>query len=66
MFPARYEIKAGKIGSIHGEKNDPRPAKCGYLVCCSLAFLSYYLLVSVFVIIEVELVMFPLVLDWSV
>jgi hypothetical protein len=26
VFPARYEIKAGKIGSMHGEKNDPRPA----------------------------------------
>lgn len=26
VLPARYEMKAGKIGSIHGEKNDPRPA----------------------------------------
>ena len=26
VFPARYEIKAGKIGSMQGEKNDPKPA----------------------------------------
>ena len=26
VFPARYEMKAGKMGSMHGEKNDPRPA----------------------------------------
>jgi hypothetical protein len=26
VLPARYEIKAGRIGSIHGEKNDPKPA----------------------------------------
>jgi hypothetical protein len=24
--PDRYEIKAGKIGNIHGEKKDPAPA----------------------------------------
>jgi hypothetical protein len=26
VVPDRYEIKAGKIGNIHGEKKDPAPA----------------------------------------
>jgi hypothetical protein len=26
VVPERYEIKAGKIGKMHGEKKDPAPA----------------------------------------
>jgi hypothetical protein len=27
VVPERYEIKAGRIGKIHGEKNDAAPAR---------------------------------------
>jgi hypothetical protein len=27
VVPERYEIKAGKIGNMHGEKKDPAPAR---------------------------------------
>ena len=38
----KYEIKAGRIGNIHGEKNDPIPARAETIILISAIVILYF------------------------
>ena len=42
--PERYDINPGNIGSMHGERNDAKPAACGYDYVCFIY--HFYLLIN--------------------
>lgn len=41
VVPERYDIKAGSIGRIHGDKNDANPAKAETTVVVSITIVCY-------------------------
>lgn len=42
VVPDKYEIKAGKIGSMHGEKKDPAPASADISIPGSTIQITLY------------------------